>query len=370
MSKRWIYTSGLFSLLTLSLHSWGSWREHAYGPTTRLPLATDKFPLTNSQGWFTEESYLILKPHEDNLWYTSKLALKGTAGDHYAFHIKKETPDFGWYSGVRLNIGRYLPHHDHWDITLSTTYYYASTEDHSHADRAKGSRLTSRWANLSSAPLYKADVSWRLNYFTWDLSIGRLYQMTPWFYTHPFIGLRAAYITQDYSSKGSSDFILTSGTASQRIAITQKFKADNDLWGIGPHIGTHFQFNFRHHWSLLGSFAGSLLLGSYDVQENIRGTLFRDNIVLAESDRASEDAFSIRANLEGTIGLGWEKWVKKHTVRIAPSFLFEATEWFDINHFFEITRTPKPGDISLVKKTPSSGSLGLMGFSINLQVDF
>lgn len=370
MRKNWIYSIGLFSIMTLSLHSWGSWREHTLTPPIEPPIAQDKFPLRDAQGWFTEESYLIMKPHEDNLWYSSKLGRKGDPGVSFEFDLKKETPDFGWYSGVRINIGRYLEHHDHWDISLATIYYYASSEDHTDANFSKGKSLTSRWAVLPPTPMSKADVTWRLNYFTWDLSIARFYQMTNWFYLHPLIGLRAAYITQNYHCHSSAKFSYVSGIQTIPLEFTEKFKATNHNWGIGPRIGTDLQFNFRRHWSLLGSLSGSLLLGSYDVKEKIHGT-FKEHITLiTENDHIREEAFSVRANLEATIGFGWEKWLNKHTVRIAPSFLFEATEWFDINHFFEIRTTPKPGDITLVKKIPPSGSLGLMGFSINLQVDF
>lgn len=370
MSKNWIYSIGLSSLITLSLHSWGGWREQTFSQVIDPPIVENQFPLADSQGWFMEESYLILKPHEDNLWYSAKLGRSGTAGDHFDLKVKKETPDFGWYSGVRVNIGRYLEHHDHWDISLSTTYYYASTEDHSNANFSKGTSLTSRWAVIPSTTMTKADVSWRLNYFTWDLSAARFYQMTSWFYIHPLVGLRAAYITQDYNSRASSAFNLVTSIQTIPIELSEKFKASNDQWGIGPRLGTNLQFNFRRHWSLLGTLTGSLLLGSYKVKESNIGK-FKEHIFLnIERDRIHESAFSIKANLEAAIGLGWEKWFKNRTVRFAPSFLFEASEWFDMNHFFEIRTTPKPADIALAKKIPPSGSLGLMGFSINIQVDF
>ena len=246
MSKNWIYSIGLSSLVTLSLHSWGNWRDHPVGQVIDPPIVENKFPLSSSQGWFVEESYLILKPHEDNLWYSSKLSLSGSAGDHYNFKINKEAPDFGWYSGFRLNVGRYLEHHDYWDISLSTTYYYASSEDHASANLSKGKRLTSRWGVMLATPLNKAEVNWRLNYFTWDLSAARLYQMTSWFDIHPLMGLRAAYMTQNYHTRASGQFNFNATPAT----FSEKFKASNTQWGIGPRLGTNLQFNFRRHWFL------------------------------------------------------------------------------------------------------------------------
>jgi len=54
MSKNWIYSIGLSSLVTLSLHSWGNWRDHPVGQVIDPPIVENKFPLSSSQGWFVE----------------------------------------------------------------------------------------------------------------------------------------------------------------------------------------------------------------------------------------------------------------------------------------------------------------------------
>lgn len=370
MTKNWIYSIGASSLLTLALHSWGNWREQAQQTANDPPPMGDRFPLSPTQGWFVEESYLILKPHEDNIWYAAKQKREGSAGNYYDFNLKKKTPDFGWYSGVRINIGRYLEHHDLWDISLTTTYYYASSEDTTHADLSQGTSLVSRWATLIPGPMDTASVVWRLNYFTWDLSIARFYQMTQKLSVHPLIGLRAAYISQSYHDRSSGSFDHFTGKEIVPYTFYEKLKATNNQWGIGPRMATNLQFNFGHRWYLLGTLGGSILLGSYTVKESLHNRYTKDGRIGAENDHIKESAYSVRANLEAAFGLGWEKWFRNRTVRLAPSFLFEATEWYDLNQFFEIRTESNPGDIALVKKIPPSGSLGLMGFSINLQADF
>jgi hypothetical protein len=68
--------------------------------------------------------------------------------------------------------------------------------------------------------------------------------------------------------------------------------------------------------------------------------------------------------------MGYETWVKNHTVRLVPSILFEASCWFDTNQFF-LTQSK-----NLQAVTPNftnirrQGNLILMGFSFNLQADF
>lgn len=347
----------LLSIYLLATSITYGWRSETAKPS--LPISEKRFPLNESQAWYLEQSYLIWKPHEDNLWYTAKTGVHSRGGA--VFKIKKETPDFGWYSGARVVLGRYLPKHGQWDIFLATTYYYAPTDDHTHADRSKGTVLNPRWVPDFIDGVTSSKVTWRLNYFTWDLALGRYFTLTKKLNIHPLFGLRAALIYQDYRNRSINE-------GADQFSLY--FKAREDLWGIGPRGGVDFDFKFQRRWSILGSISSSLILGGYDLEEMMK-TSFLDSIFnLRETNTVREDSFSIRANLEGKIGIGWEYWLAKHHVRLAPSFLFEATNWYNLNQFFTIHREKKPGDIALVKKQPPSGSMGLMGFSLNLQVDF
>jgi hypothetical protein len=196
--------------------------------------------------------------------------------------------------------------------------------------------------------------------------MGRNYLLTREFNLHPSAGLRTGLFYIDYESKYSQSF------TGNPISKT-RFESTDKMWGIGPRVALDLAFNFRKHWAILGNVGASLLYSSYDIKENIAGAQLVNQAVQSVNLKTSSSGNSLVPNIEGSIGLGWERWVRKNTVRVATSFMFEATEWFDVNHFYHF----EPGhtivgsqNIPVSQPDEHSGNLGLMGFSINLQVDF
>ena len=323
-----------------------------------------------------EETYLFMKPYEDDNDYATKLTTDGSLASGLSMRMKLEKPDFDWYSGARIGVGRYLANHDKWDISLYTTYFYANEESESSPNRSKGSLLTPLWSSSFDGGATHGKVSWRLNYFTWDLSIAREYSLLKTFIAHPFIGLRAALIYKDTAAKYSDSFEDSSLQVSR--SLKDRFKASDDFWGIGPRLGVDLQFNMRHGWSFLGNLSGALIYGQYNLHEEIsnRVTTFGNQVKTKFHNK--DVRYTVRANLETGLGIGWETWLNRHTVRLAPSVLFEATCWFDTNQLF----VPKPTTTFTTYPHPPTfttanfsnfrrqGNLILMGFSFNLQADF
>ena len=110
------------------------------------------------------------------------------------------------------------------------------------------------------------------------------------------------------------------------------------------------------------------------------------NQVNKTSTSGKDAHYCVRANLEAAVGLGLEFWTRKHTVRIAPSVMFEGTSWYSANTLFNLSETniPNASNVSPSNATPYSpfatkppvlhemhtDDLILMGFSFNLQMDF
>lgn len=359
MSK-WVKTLACVgSLIGPSLYGWSN-----YNLSSNAGVSTEmvqNFPLNNDQQWFVTESYLIWKPYLEDIDYANHLSSRGSSSSNLAVKMKLEKPDFDWYSGARLGIGRYLANHDGWDISLFSTYFYCEETDHSNPNVDKGTFLTPTFL-LNFSPMQKGSVLWRMNYFTWDLSIGREYSLLDSITAHPYLGLRGALIYQKYKTV-SSDLIAVS-TAS--IAQLGTFKANDTYWGIGPRAGADLHFYFKKNWSFLGGLSATLLYGHYDVKE-IAGTVFTLSTSVGSGSfdilfNEKDARYCVRANVEGFFGLGWEAWVRNHTVRIAPSLLFEGSKWFGVNKFLNATALTTTGR--------HRGHLSLMGFSLNLQVDF
>ncbi len=368
----------LSSSLISTLLGWGTAR---YTPPTLDPPAAptlniSTFPLNEDQEWFVKPSLLVWRPYQDDIDTGFTLTIPST--DPVVSKDKTQSVDFEWNTGVRLTIGRYLPRHEQWDVTLASTYFYSDTDQTVKGKGSPGAAITALttiiegWNPAFLGPALQTKLNWRINYFTWDLAVGRLYNLTRKVIMHPYICLRTMLIYEKYSNKNET--IIFNSLIEPVIANT-KFKADSSTWGIGPRIGSDFTFNFGHGWSFVGGLSGSIVMGRYNIKESVDGFLTLDTpapSVPADLRIKDEDTV-MRANLEGNIGLGWEKWVRDHSVRIAPSFMFEVTQWYLINNW-SATNLPTsvaPGDPDWgMNSTRRMGDLGFLGFTVNLQVDF
>ncbi len=369
--NRWIQTLTCLGVLTTanSLFGWAAASSQPSTTVSASPEILSDFPMNADQQWFVKETYLIMKPYEDDNEYATRLRTEGALGTEVSFSMKLEKPDFDWYSGLRIGIGRYLANHDKWDVSFYTTYFYAEEKSSSSPDRANGTLLTPLWSPTFDGGATDGQVIWRLNFFNWDLSAGREFNMLNTVVVHPFIGLRAALIYKKYKASYSDRFV---DLVNDRI-LEDSFKANDTYWGIGPRAGVDFEFNFKRAWSFLGNLSAAIFYGRFDVEE--KTSVGITNFAISTHYRNLQQQYSVRANLDTALGIGWEKWFKRHRVRLAPSVLLEASCWFDTNQFFvsrassSVPVTPNV-PIPNFSNTRRQGNLILMGFSFNLQTDF
>lgn len=369
MNRGLLFVTGLL-LLQGSIGAWGgTYRAQIDQEASKASSLPTNFPYSNEQGWYVEENYLLWRPSLEDLDFASKFSLSLNGSNPFIIDVPVSIKKFnyGWDSGVRMGVGRFLPNHDQWDISAYMTFFYSDVDG---KGKVASLGTFSAAAGLSflfpdfDPSLGLADhvsASWRLNYFVWDLMLGRAFQVTPKVALHPYFGLRAALIDQDYRAKTSLNFKLSSSvslTGNGRISL------DNDFWGVGPRLGTHFNYTFKGHWSFLGNLAASLLYGHLKVVENDRAFLRASTATLGlsatSSSHAKDSKNVIRTNLEGSLGIGWEHWFRNNTVRFAPAIYYEGGVWFNMNNFFE----PE------TSFTEQHGSLGYMGLTFNFQVDF
>lgn len=372
---KWFSSSLLLSTCAFTTAVFG-WGPSDYTPPSLQPepsptLAVLSFPLNDDQAWFVKPSLLVWRPYQDDI--DSGYTLSVPSLSPISAKDKTQNVHFKWGTGARLTIGRYLPNHDQWDVTLASTFFYSDTHQTvrgklgSSISLSELTLIAQGWNPSLLGTSIQTDLDWRINYFTWDLAIGRLYSLTPKFVIHPYICLRSALIYEKYSNKNQSVNPL------RFDVIDTKFRALNSVWGLGPRVGSDFSFYFGHGWSFMGGLSGSVIMGRYNIKENVDGFISPTTASLTPVTLKIRDGDgTMRANLEGNIGLGWEKWVRKHTVRVAPSFIFEATQWFLINNWVATnlpSSTPGSPDWGMLSKR-RMGDLGFLGFTVNLQIDF
>lgn len=383
----------LSSLVFLSGHLYGDdgrWIEEAPIATIAMPNANAdqtpqkpppqlppsgvpfNFPLNADQNSYSKISLLYWKTYQDDLDYGNRLTTSTPGNPDYEIKFRPEKPGFDWNTGVRVGLGFYLPKHDLWDLSFFFTYFYANAPDQSTPSPEKGSILTQLLEpddQITGSDNAKAN--WEMNLFIGDLSLGRQFILIPTITVRPFLGIRGVMIDQTYSCRYRR--LRVESITFQELKV-QRFKSDNDYSGIGPRLGTDFSFFLSKRWTLLANFSSSLFIGSYRVREKIRALTFDFEEFSSESSyRLKDRGYTIRYNIEGSVGLGWEHWMNKHSVRFAPSILFEGSEWFDVN---QLSQIPNATDYNLADAFPYQntyrlhGDLGLLGFTINLQLDY
>lgn len=360
------------ALLFSTMYGWGSQRIREQTPVAP-PSNAFHFPYSDEQGWFLDESYLLWRPVLEDLDIATIYPFSFSF-DASEFDLSLVVPqkikkfNFNWDSGVRMGIGRFLPNHDNWDISAYMTYFYGSA-----SGKAKQPTIISfdsvndifeislMFGAYDGLLEYATTTSakWRLNYFVWDLMLGRAFEITPRIYFHPYIGLRASLIDQEFIARNTLAFNFQDALV---VVGKDRIKYDNDLWTVGPRIGANFNFEFARDWSLLGNLAAALMYGHQKIRGKNNAVLEvpttnqRVAISLVNKDK-TDDVFT---NLEASVGLGWEHWYRNNTVRIAPAIFFEGVIWMNINNYFEPDTT----------FTQYHGSLGFTGLTFNFQVDF
>lgn len=364
-----------FSALTLvSLSSiLGAW-----GPRTSLDQPKEPldlhFPLSPNQAWAVEESLLVWKTYEDDVDYAVRRTVDNPSSKVEQERYRIKHPDFKWGTGVRLKISRYLPSSDPWDVNFIGTYYYSEGSGSINLGSISDTsvlldRLSSTWDTQSLSIAEDAKANTHMNFFTFDLTAGRYYSLTRKVDIHPFIGIRSVLNYQGYKTGYTSTLSLGSDPLTKT-----SFNGTHDFWGIGPRVGTDLSLRFGRHWSLLAGFAGSFFVGRYDVEETFKGKTHIAQTVTPYREKLEDEDTVLRSNIDASLGLGWEKWLRGGTVRIAPSFVFEVSEWFSMKRWINThnanTTITTAGTQPRIQTHRRYSDLGLMGFNINLQIDF
>src|SRR5688572_13287179 len=106
-----------FSIFTSHLLGWGT-SNYAIPPLQSSPAipSSASFPLNADQAWSVKSSLLVWRPYQDDI--DSGFTLTIPSITPTISKDKTQNVDFKWGTGVRLALGRYLPHHEQWDISL------------------------------------------------------------------------------------------------------------------------------------------------------------------------------------------------------------------------------------------------------------
>lgn len=258
-------------------------------------------------------------------------------------HSKSKKPEFDWTAGFRVGLG-YNTRHGGWDLYASYTRFRFSTKtSESITDYNPlflGPEFISPFWIAKVFPLnlpgilQSAKANWKVNLNLLDLELGREFFVSKWLTLRPFVGLRSAWIDQDYILRFYRQTPEISGTPTIPASTSVwKLDMDNDFWGLGLRAGLNTKWILGAGWSVYGNGALSILDGHFHNRYKEIGQVvvggFPSNDSFIDRNKLHTDV----AIADLALGFRWEKSVDKERILIAFWAGYEQHIFFEQNQF-------------------------------------
>ena len=276
---------------------------------------------------------------------------------------KYKNPDFDWDWGFKAGIG-YNTTCDGWDFGVVWTWYRGKAFDHVEAEPDDNRVLLPLWsayAPLQGHVLYATDIEnhWKINMNLIDIELGREYWTSKYLTLRPFVGVRVAYLNQDYciEHKGGSWSANTSivGPGITQLAWNNEVQLENDFKGAGLRAGLDTLWNLGCGWGIYGNFALSIIYGHFhfEVDEtNRRATDPHEKAKIADACngfRASRGATDL------ALGVQWHGMFCQCQYGFTAMLGWEHHLFFDQNQLWRVVRI---GDTFITTPTTTVNNLG------------
>lgn len=302
-------------------------------------------------------------------------------------HGKAKKPTMDWTWGFRLGLGYDLPR-DHWDLSLAWTrlrFNERSKTSISQADpqASPGEYLSPFWiaklfpVNFPSL-VNVAQAHWKINLDVLDVELGKEFFVSRWLTLRPFVGLRTAWINQDYNLRFSRTASVVLPLYPAGNNSRWRLNMDNDFWGIGVRAGLNTKWILGKGWSIYGNAAASILDGSFhnrfkqtaegDGSEGSPNTfLFAKDHFKDKNDQHADVFITDLA-----LGLRWETLYNKRSNLFALWLGYEQHVFFEqnqfMNHQYDFTIFPHP--IEGPNFFTDGGNLTTHGVAFGAEFDF
>jgi hypothetical protein len=236
---------------------------------------------------------------------------------------------FDWRAGFRVGVG--VERDDGLDLTLSYTNFRTTA-----ASQASGQVYSAFMGNFyvgntdgaDYGPYYRhANLQWDFNFDSIDLEVGRKWLIGDNLELRPFVGLKAAIITQTINTNWYNP-IDTSKNTYHFTSATEYL--NQDFWGIGPSLGATIAMPLshreKHKLSLFGTPSGALMFGHWAFSEKYEN----DEHTSVRIDM--DPIISAATMLRGVIGLEWEQYFARATSTVRLGY--EAQYWLNQMQFY------------------------------------
>ncbi len=330
------------------------------------------------KGFTIDGSFLYWNAKVDGYAFADKVKLSGISEGvptSIKGNLEVESPSFDtWDPGFQVGLGYIFAARQQWHTRLSWTRFDTSNSKSVKTD-PEDLFIKHIFPTLSpylTGPIAdKASAKLDLNFNTLDWELGRQFFIGKWLAFNPKMGLRAAWINQDFKVKYHSYFPTNDTILSENTS----FKANQDFKGIGLKIGSDVEFYITKSWSILGNLSTSILAGSIDTKSKIKGLLVIDvgpeSFTIPETITIKDSANKLRSNLEGQLGIQWQTFFYDNKYRFGCSALYSFAYWFSQNNMRDELITFNPNlSQPLIQESVQNGDLQIQGLNIKFEFDF
>jgi hypothetical protein len=327
--------------------------------------------LSCPNGFYVKGEFLLVQVKEEGLEYaiTQKTGEPGldenryplTPGDIQGYSTGHRNWD--WTAGCRVGFGFYL-NRDMWNIEAEWTYMRINNDS---GKNLSGGVLLPFWlppTMIVEDDAIASSARWTGNINTLDLKLGKPYHISRYVIFNPHMGLRMAWIDQDYTSRNSGTFYLVGTDPDTDLVVKNK----NDFWGIGLRAGLDTEWHFGTGWYLFGKASGSLLYSHFDIYQDL---IFNTDTLY----QLKHDFYTNSPNMEIILGLCWSHLFSKNKYMLSLKAAYEMHQWWEQNRlrrFFDEDVSIEFGSNSASSSNDevARGDLTVNGFSFAIQFDF
>lgn len=216
----------------------------------------------------------------------------------------------------------------------------------------------SEFSSTYACTSYDAKSSWTLDLDIVDLQLARRYFVGQCLTFMPHVGLRAAWIDQQYNAEYFCLNVI------DNEALDLNSKNSSSSWAIGPKGGIDTNWNFCCGVRFFQNTNLSILYTDYDsIKSSSNGSITTDGGQLEATGSYSNTECHLRPEADIALGIGWGDYF------CCNSFYFDLAFAYEAHVFWDQNMLPKNGDYSTI---PSAlrGNLYLHGLSVTARLDF
>lgn len=348
---------------------------YCLGPAKRIANAPVR-PFTCNGDWEITLAGFYWKPDMEGLEFAVENLVRDVDQSVNLIKATYETPNFKWDFGFKLGLA-YNTTCDGWDIGVNWTYFVGRA--HSLLDTRTESNhllipLWSDYALSTEGHLFAEEIeaNWKLHLNLIDLELGREYWVSPRLSMRPFVGLRIAFVEQDYHLNHRG------GTWSDVAnTLNNKVELDNDFNGVGLRSGFDLNWRLGCGWSVYSEFAAAIVYGQFDMhhdEKNQEAVSPFDKFHVAEV----KDHFrASRAMVDLALGVQWYGLFCECQYGIGASLGWEQHILFHQNQLFRVRRLnviDRTISVPLFEGengyTQAQGTLATGGWTLTVKFDF